>query len=388
MTAETPKKPRLFFIDNLRILLIILLVLHHLAITYGHSGMWYYLEGRPDDITVLVATLFTAVNQAFFLAFFFMISGYFSPGSYDRKGPWPFLKDRLLRLGIPLLFYIVVIDPLIIYVLAVNVGGFGGSVWSFLAGYFEGQYLKNFSLGTGPLWFVETLLIFTIIYLVLRLLLKPSATPTQCDGKPPSNLAIAMFALLLGVVTFIVRIWLPLGWNFVPLNLQFPYFPQYIALFVVGIFAYRLNWFLGMPTATAKVWLGIAIICILVVLPVVFVLGGALEGDTDPFLGGIQWQAFALSVWEQFVCMGMVIGLLVLFRERLNRQGVLAKDMAASAYTVFIIHAPVIVFLALALRGINLYPLLKFVLVAPVALALCFVLAHYIRKLPLAREIL
>ena len=137
-----------------------------------------------------------------------------------------------------------------------------------------------------------------------------------------------------------------------------------------------------------EVIVSVAIICILVVLPGVFVLGGALEGDTDPFLGGIQWQAFALSVWEQFVCMGMVIGLLVLFRERLNRQGVLAKDMAASAYTVFLIHAPVIVFLALALRGINLYPLLKFVLVAPVALALCFVLTHYIRKLPLAREIL
>jgi hypothetical protein len=86
--------------------------------------------------------------------------------------------------------------------------------------------------------------------------------------------------------------------------------------------------------------------------------------------------------------MGMVIGLLVLFRERLNHQGVLAKDMAASAYTVFIIHAPVIVLLALALRGVTLHPLLKFVMVAPIAIAICFVLAHYIRKLPLARDIL
>ena len=112
MTTEKPKRARLYFVDNLRILLIILLVLHHLAITYGHSGMWYYLDGRPDDLAVLVATLFTAVNQAFFLAFFFMISGYFTPGSYHRKGSWPFLKDRLLSLGIPLLFYIVFIDPL------------------------------------------------------------------------------------------------------------------------------------------------------------------------------------------------------------------------------------------------------------------------------------
>jgi len=383
MTTEAPKRARLYFVDNLRILLIIVLILHHLAITYGHSGGWYYLEGRPDDIAVLVATLFSGVSQAFYLGFFFMISGYFTPGSYDRKGPWPFLRDRLLRLGIPLLFYIVIIDPLIVYAVAFSVRGIQVSFWDFL-----GQYYGNYrGLGTGPLWFVETLLIFAIIYALWRLLARPAVTAAQRDGKPPSNLAIAVFALLLGVVTFIVRIWLPVGWKFVPLNLQFPYFPQYIALFVVGITAYRQNWFLGIPTATGKVWLGIAIICILL-LPVVFVLGGVLEGNTGPFLGGVHWQSFALSLWEQFLCMGMVVGLLVLFRERLNHQGRLAKDMAASAYTVFLIHAPVIVFLALALRGINLHPLLKFVLVAPVAVAICFILASFIRKLPLLRDIL
>ena len=383
MTTEAPKKTRLYFVDNLRILLIIVLVLHHLAITYGHSGGWYYLEGRPDDITVLVATLFSGVSQAFYLGFFFMISGYFTPGSYDRKGPWPFLRDRLLRLGIPLLFYIVIIDPLIVYAVAFSVRGIQVSFGEFL-----GQYYGNYrGLGTGPLWFVETLLIFAIIYALWRLLARPAVTPAQRDGKPPSNLAIAVFALLLGVVTFIVRIWLPVGWKFVPLNLQFPYFPQYIALFVVGITAYRQNWFLGIPTATGKVWLGIAIMCI-VLLPVVFVLGGVLEGNTGPFLGGVHWQSFALSLWEQFLCMGMVVGLLVLFRERLNHQGRLAKDMAASTYTVFIIHAPVIVVLALALWGVDLHPLLKFVLVAPVAVALSFVLANFIRKLPLLRDIL
>lgn len=388
MTNEKPKKTRMFFVDNLRILLIVLLIMHHLMITYGHSGMWYYLEGRPDDITNLVATLFTAVNQAFFLAFFFMISGYFTPGSYDRKGPWPFLKDRLLRLGIPLLFYIVVIDPLIVYVLSVTVRGSGGTLGSFLARYFKGQYVENFSLATGPLWFVEALLIFAILYVVWRLLTKTPVTPAQPEGKAPSSIAIAVFALVLGVVTFVVRIWLPVGWNFEPLNLQFPYFPQYIALFVVGIIAYRGNWFLGISKRMGRLWLGIAAFCILVLLPLVFVLGGALEGRVAPFLGGVSWQSFALSVWEQFVCVGMVIGLLIWFRERLNRQGVLAKGLAASAYTVYLIHAPVLVLLALALRGIGLHALLKFVLVAPLAIALCFLIANYLRQLPLVRRIL
>ena len=44
--------------------------------------------------------------------------------------------------------------------------------------------------------------------------------------------------------------------------------------------------------------------------------------------------------------------------------------------------------LAYALSGIVLVGLLKWILVAPLALALCFLVAHYIRKLPLARDIL
>jgi glucan biosynthesis protein C len=62
--------------------------------------------------------------------------------------------------------------------------------------------------------------------------------------------------------------------------------------------------------------------------------------------------------------------------------------MSASAYTVYIIHQPVLIFLGLVLSGIPLPHLLKFALVAPVAVALCFLLSDYIRKLPLARSIL
>jgi glucan biosynthesis protein C len=359
-----------------------LLVLHHLAITYGHSGSWYYLEGRPDDLASIVFALFNTVNQAFFLAFFFMISGYFTPGSYDRKGAWPFLKDRLLRLGIPFLIYVMLIDPLIEYAVAVNVRGFPGSFWEFLARYF-GNYR---GLGTGPLWFVETLLIFAIIYAVWRGLARP-ANQSQHPDKTPGNLAVAVFALLLGVLTFTVRLWQPVGSMFELLKLQFPYLLQYIGLFVVGIIAYRRDWFLGISDAMGKLWLGIAIVCI-VLLPIMFVAGGVMEGNVAPFLGGLHWQAFVTAVWEQFLCMGLVIGLLVWFRKRYDRQGALAKGMSASAYTVFLIHAPVLVFLALALRGISLHPLLKFAVVAPLAVALCFLIANYLRKLPLARRIL
>jgi len=90
---------RLAFIDNLRILLVVLVILHHLALTYGAEGPWYYSEGQADTITAMVLTLFVAVNEAFFMGFYFLIAAYFVPPSLERKGSRQFLRERFLRLG-------------------------------------------------------------------------------------------------------------------------------------------------------------------------------------------------------------------------------------------------------------------------------------------------
>jgi surface polysaccharide O-acyltransferase-like enzyme len=166
------------------------------------------------------------------------------------------------------------------------------------------------------------------------------------------------------------------------------YVPQYVILFFLGVIAYRGDWFQSISVATGKLWLGILLLLILVLFPILFALSGALEGNTDAVAGGFTWQSFAYSVWEEFICVGMIIVLLVWFRERFNRQGAVAKAMSDSTFAVYFIHAPVLVFLALALRGITLYPLLKFALVAPVAVALCFVLAYLLRKVPGLNRIL
>jgi glucan biosynthesis protein C len=102
----------------------------------------------------------------------------------------------------------------------------------------------------------------------------------------------------------------------------------------------------------------------------------------------LYWQSFAYSVWEQCVGVGMILALLVFFRGRFNRQGRLAKEMSACTYTVYFIHAPVLVFLALALRNIAVPPLLKWALVSPVAVVLCFGIAYLLKRIPGMRRIL
>ncbi len=87
------EQARFAFIDNLRILLVILVILHHLAITYGAEGPWNYRESQADAITSTVLTLFVAINEAFFMGFYFLLAAYFIPGSLERKGGKQFLKE-------------------------------------------------------------------------------------------------------------------------------------------------------------------------------------------------------------------------------------------------------------------------------------------------------
>jgi glucan biosynthesis protein C len=376
------ERPRLYFIDNLRILLITLVMMIHLSISYGGEGSWYYKEGRADTFSAILLTWHNAAVQAFSMGLFFLISGYFTPGSYERKGPRRFFKDRLLRLGIPILCYDLVIGPLIVRPLVMfGTQGTTGSYSDFLAGYYS-----SFHIGTGPLWFVEALLIFSGFYALWRKLAK--APFIQDSKKLPGNSAIVLFALALSVVTFSVRIWLPLGWNFEPLNFQFPFFPQYICMFIVGVAAYKHNWLTRIPDSMGRLWLCLAATMIVIVFPALFILGGATHGNIEPFVGGLHWQCFALAVWEQFTGVAMIIALLFVSRKYFNRQGNISKAMSASAYTAYIIHAPVIILVAIAIRNIRLYPLLKFALVVLIAVPLCFALANVIRQLPAARRIL
>lgn len=375
------KNSRLYFIDHLRIYLIILVVLQHIAATYaGVEEGWYYVEGHPDMLTSMVLLIFIGINGSFFMAFFFMISSYFISDSYDRKGPRRFLRDRLLRLGIPLLLYIIIIDPLINYVIAVKAENFDQSFKEYMT-----FYIENLNgPGVGPLWFVETLLIFTFIYMMCRLFISPQKNYSQKEDKLPSNLIISVFAFSLGIIAFIVRIRFPLIWRFEPLDLEFAKLPQYISFFIIGIVAHKNNWFFKISDSMTKIWLP-AIGIITVLMLIIFLSG---EKDISSFMGGMHWQSFIFALWEHSFSIGIIICLLARFRNSFNQRRDLLKAMSDSTYTVYIIHAPILVIITLSLRNISLPPLIKCVVISPVVVFLCFLIGNYARKLPVARNIL
>ena len=258
-----PDKPRLFFIDNLRIGLIALVVAHHVGQAYGPTGgWWYFTEARHAPV---LGAFFT-VNRSFFMSLFFMISGYFVPMSFDRKRG-AFLKDRLSRLGIPLLAFAFVVIPVMMYVYHLNFRPYGAI--SFLS------YYVRFYLGHGPrpphwvgpgrpdlnfghLWFVEHLLVFAVCYSVWRLMPFSGPRSGRMEQRPPKSVEIVAFAVVLAAVTFVVRLWYPIDrWiaflHFI--QVAFADVPRDLAFFVIGVIAYRRNWFFAMPRKAGMAWL-------------------------------------------------------------------------------------------------------------------------------------
>jgi surface polysaccharide O-acyltransferase-like enzyme len=381
--VQSKAATRLLFVDNIRIYLTILVILHHLIIIYSGSGGWIYHEGRQDEITRTVGDWFTMVNQSYFMGLFVLIAAYFVPGSYDRKGAVRFLKDRLIRLGIPLAIYSWIIRPLLIYV---GISSFGDLSLSFGEWYLQ-QYFRDYGLiGGGPLWFISALLIFSVAYGIVRMLMPSHPAKPAEETSFPSNTAIAAFAVLIAIVSFIVRLWFPSDWVFSPLSFQFADFTQYIALFIVGLVAYRRNWLTRMPDEVGRRWLVIAIVMNLL-YPLVGKLTGAFVDET-PFLGGWHWQAFLAAILVTFLGISMVISVIYIFRRYFDRQQPLQRFLSRNAYTAYLMHEPILTFVALFAMGLMLHPLLKFGLLALITVPIIFGLSSLIRKLPYTDRIL
>ncbi len=360
---------KLIFIDNLKVFLTILVILHHTAITYGADGSWFYEEVKqtvmPDS---LVLTLFAAVNQSFFMGLFFFLSGAFVASSLMRKSTGEFMSDKLIRLGIPVLLFIFLVFPLTVWV-----GHFPLTFASFTQDI--PRLLTEINLShTGPTWFILVLLMFNIIALACRTFLLRYAQ----SMKPLTGWHYLGASIAVGAISFLTRLVFPDG--FVVLNVQLSYMPQYIVYFFVGVV-------MGVGGITQlckqqqiKHWLIPAIITFLVM---VVALG--VVKDTEPFKGGFNPWSILYSFIQGFHSVAFSVVYIVLFYRVANRT--LWLDLGRSAYGAFFIHALVIVAIAIALQPLVMAPMLKFLLLGIVGVPASFALGYLLTRLPGLRRV-
>lgn len=356
---------RTAFLDHIRVYLTALVVFHHTAIAYGGSGGWYWRE--RENASSLLLLCFNAINQSYFMGFFFLISGYFTAASWEHKPPGSFVRDRVLRLGIPLLVYFFGLSTL---TLALLEGGPADVPGRWL------EALLATRFHPGPLWFAETLLIFTAGFMLWRRLSPVAATYWRFPGFGVLLLA----ALLLGLVSFLVRLVMPVGEEI--LWLQLGYFPVYIFLFYAGCLAWPGRLLERVRRTEALPWMLVAVAG-MAVLPWV-ILHRPGEG---PFEGGQNLNALFYAFWDPLVGWGIILGMLWLLRAWVKSSGGLGAWLSRRAYLVFILHPPVLVSISRILEPWQAHYLVKFGVTGSLTCLACVLLASLVLRIPGAKRV-
>lgn len=345
---------RVIFLDNLKVFLVSLVVVHHASQGYVSINTgWPVVQANVPEINNTILGLFSSVNNAFFMALFFLVSAYFLPASFDRKGASKYLKDRLIRLGLPILF-------------------FAGLVFPLMGMALEGKPM----IQLGHTWFVALLLIFSCAYAAYRL-----TRPVSMAGKKlkvPGTIGILAAAAALTLVLFAIRtVFAPGYWT--PMHLIEPArLPTYVLMFLAGIIAYRNGWLNTISAGTAKVWGLISVVAILAAPLIIKFIGNGY----DLWAEGFSLASLAVSAWDAFICVGLCISLPVLFREKFDSRGKVLKAMADDSFAVYLIHPFVLMVLQAMLLNVDFYPFGKFILVAIAGVALSFGISHLVRKIP------
>ncbi|MFM2066405.1 MAG: hypothetical protein RLZZ584_1314 [Pseudomonadota bacterium] len=371
-----------------------LVVAHHTAITYGGSGGWFYRElpTSGSSASSIALTLFCSVNQAFVMGLFFLIAGYLTPAALERKGPWRYLADRLRRLGLPLLLFGFVIGPFTLALAGTARGLPLRERWA--------AQLAEHRYEPGPLWFCQALLLFAlgaVLWRVLRAaLVHPAAaadvpaasTPSAATDRTalPAPWTWWAAALAVGAVAFALRLAWPTGTATLG-SMQWGYFASYVFLFALGCRAWPGRWLERLPAAQVRHW-RLVTRWALPLLPLTGLALGALQGAQLHFDGGWSLPALVYAFWEPLVAWGLIAALLQRFRLRHNQPQPRWDTLTPLAYAAFVLHAPVLVATSLALRGWGAPALLKFAVVAPLALALSLALGAALRRVPGVAQVL
>jgi hypothetical protein len=305
--------------------------------------------------------LAVALGGMFLMGLFFLLSGLMAQDSLARRGPGAFSRDRLLRLGIPFALYTLVVWPLLEYAL-LEPFLHRGSYWDYFGD-------TDPVLDNGPLWFVGVLLLYSLALAGWRRL-RPPPAPAERPLRPRD---LALLALAVGLATFLVRVVFPADSN-QPLNSHLWAWPEYLAMFGLGVLAARRGWLRPVPRDVSRPT-GVATLVVIVLLPAVILSTEPLGLTEEAWFGGWGLPALIGGLLEGVIAVAAPIWVLGFAQRHLNGSGPLRRAMARSSYAAFMLQGPVLVALELALRPAPLPGDAKAFIVALLGIAGSFALA-------------
>jgi hypothetical protein len=367
---------RLAYLDNVKTLLIAGIIAAHAFMGYADFGSWSYQDVQEVTLSPVVETMFVVASVTlgglFLMALFFLISGLMTHDSLARKGAARFVRERVVRLGIPFALYTLVVWPLLEFAL----------LEPFLH---RGSYWQWFSdtdpiLDNGPMWFIGVLLLYSVGLVAWR----------QWRPAPPrpsrqiTVRELAALSLAIGVTTFLVRLVFPADSNQL-LNSHLWAWPEYLALFGLGVAVAPRGWLRAVPRAVARK-AGIATLVVMVVLPAAVLSTEPLGLTEDAWYGGWGLPALLAAMLEGVIALAAPIWILAYAQRHLSGTGPLRRAMARGSYAAFMLQGPVLIALELAFRNLDLTGDLKALLVGLLGITGSFALAWpLVTRTPLRR---
>ncbi len=373
-TAET----RVGYLDDLKTVFVAGVIAFHAVVGYGSLGSWLYQDVQESQLSPYAeaATAVIFGPPAFFLmGVFFLLSGLVAPGSVDRKGTARFVRDRLVRLGVPVLVMTLLLWPLLI-------AGVHRATGDRSVTYASALVHATPPLDNGPLWFVEVLLIFSLGYAMSRRIYRRSAV----SRGPVPGLALVCLGAGIAAATFAVRLAFAVDTPQIA-NLHLWQWPQCLGLFALGLAAARRGWLLEVPRRL-RLRAGIVALVVIPIVPLV-VAAMAMAGHPatgDHFGGGWRWEAALTATVEGALVVSTAVWILGFAQRHPLPRSRLREAAARAAYAAFLVQAPVLLGLALAVRPVAVPAEIKALLVATAGVVGSFAVAWcLVVRTPLGR---
>ena len=150
---------RLYYIDWLRVLAFMTLILFHCSVPFVEHYNW---EINNDDTSPWITRIVWWTHQ-WRLPLLFFISGVGVRFSLKRRSILTFYGERTLRLLIPLIFAIFFITPFQVYFDWLQKGRISSSFYEFYPQVFDIVPYPDGAFTWSHMWFVAYLFVFTIL---------------------------------------------------------------------------------------------------------------------------------------------------------------------------------------------------------------------------------
>lgn len=389
---------RNFSIAYLQGFVILLVLLHHSVIAYSIDTPWPTTSFLQSPLLwrafpIVDAKfwngfgLFVLSNDLFFMSLMFFISGLFVLKSLRRKGALVFLRDRLIRLGIPFVVGVALLMPLAYYPAYLNLGGQPG----FMP--YLNDLLKLPLWPSGPLWFIWVLFVFDLLAAVFYKWLP--GLGTKVSGllkeiiKPKYFGFYALLVIAASIVYIPVTFFLGFDewYSFGPFAVQGSRFLHYGIYFLAGsiIGGYGLDQGIlsaeGKLAKQWKLWVSTAISLFMLFL---FIFGAVISENNLPtyvseIIGGLAWE---------MSCAATCLALIALFLRYARKPVPLFDKFSENSYGMYIFHYTYVIWLQFALLGVNMSGFLKGLIVSALVVGLSWTTSTILRRNAIVRRVI